>query len=109
MSGAGFRRAELDCIFTDIFPDAVKVGMVSSAEIIGVIAESLGSTPRNIVVDPVMVSTSGSPLLKPAALDALKTRIFPLADILTPNIHEAELLAASRWTPPRGWWTPRGR
>jgi hydroxymethylpyrimidine/phosphomethylpyrimidine kinase len=88
-----FVAQELDCIFTDIFPDAVKVGMVSSAEIIGVIAEKLREyAAKNIVVDPVMVSTSGSPLLKPAALDALKTRIFPLADILTPNIHEAELL-----------------
>jgi len=102
-----FVAQELDCIFTDIFPDAVKIGMVSSAEIIGVIAEKLREyAAKNIVVDPVMVSTSGSPLLKADALDALKTRLFPLADILTPNIHEAELLCG---TPPRGWWTPRGR
>jgi hydroxymethylpyrimidine/phosphomethylpyrimidine kinase len=88
-----FVAQQLDCIFTDIFPDAVKIGMVSSAEIIGVIAEKLMEYgAKNIVVDPVMVSTSGSPLLKPDALDALKTRLFPLADILTPNIHEAELL-----------------
>lgn len=89
-----FLEKELDAIFTDIFPDAVKIGMVSSKDLIEVIAKKLKQYgAKNIVVDPVMVATSGSKLLKDDAIDTLKEKLFSLADILTPNIPEAEILA----------------
>jgi len=88
-----FVGQELDCVFTDIFPDAVKIGMVSDGAIIRTIAEKLTYyKARNIVVDPVMVSTSGSRLIAEDAVETLKRELFPLADILTPNIPEAEVL-----------------
>lgn len=89
-----FLKQQLDCIFTDIFPDAVKIGMVSSANLIHVIAESLKEYhAKNIVVDPVMVSTSGSKLLQDDAAEALMTELMPLASVITPNIPEAEVLS----------------
>ncbi len=89
-----FLQQELDCVFTDIFPDAVKIGMVSSAPLIRTIAKSLEQyRPANIVLDPVMVSTSGSRLLAEDAAQALLEELAPLADILTPNIPEAEVLS----------------
>ena len=89
-----FLAAELDAVFTDIFPDAVKIGMVSSAELIAVIAEKLRTYgARHIVVDPVMVATSGSKLLRDDAIGALTEKLLPLAEVLTPNIPEAEILA----------------
>ena len=89
-----FLAAQLDAVFTDIYPDAVKIGMVSSAKLIQVIAEKLEHyQARHIVVDPVMVATSGSKLLQDEALDALKTKLLPLAEVVTPNIPEAEILA----------------
>jgi hydroxymethylpyrimidine/phosphomethylpyrimidine kinase len=89
-----FVGSQLDCIFDDIRPDATKIGMVSNAEIIEVIAEKLREyKAQNIVVDPVMVSTSGGKLLKDDAVDALLDRLFPLATLITPNIPEAENLA----------------
>lgn len=89
-----FLSQQLDCIFTDIFPDAVKIGMVSDKELIEVIADKLMQyKPANIVVDTVMVSTSGSRLLKEDAIDALCSRLIPLADVITPNIPEAEVLS----------------
>lgn len=88
-----FVGEQLDAIMTDIFPDSVKIGMVSSPDIIDKIVEKLEEyKPSNIVVDPVMISTSGSKLLSETAMDALITRLIPLATILTPNIHEAEAL-----------------
>ncbi len=88
-----FVAAQLDAVFTDIFPDAVKIGMVSSEAIIEAIAERLAYyKAKNIVVDPVMVATSGSPLLSDGASGALRKRLFPLATLLTPNIPEAEAL-----------------
>ncbi len=90
---AEFVGLQLDCVFRDIRPDAVKIGMVASAGIIRVIAEKLREyDASNIVVDPVMVSTSGSKLLKADAVDALAAGLFLLADVLTPNIPEAEAL-----------------
>lgn len=90
----GFLRAQIDSVFTDIRPDAVKTGMVSSAALIEVIAERLTFyKARNIVVDPVMVSTSGSKLLKDDAVDTLKSRLLPVADVITPNIPEAQILS----------------
>ena len=89
-----FLEKELDAVFTDIFPDAVKIGMVSSAELITVIADKLRQySARHIVVDPVMVATSGAKLLRSDAIEVLKERLLPLAEVLTPNIPEAEILA----------------
>lgn len=88
-----FLAMQLDSIFTDIFPDAVKIGMVSSARLIEVIAGKLAFyNAKNIVVDPVMVSASGSKLLRDDAIETLKNKLFPLALILTPNIPEASVL-----------------
>lgn len=93
-STPAFLSAQLDAVFTDIFPDAVKIGMVSSAELISVIAQKLRQYgARHIVVDPVMVATSGSRLLREDAVEALKTKLLPLAEVATPNIPEAEILA----------------
>lgn len=84
---------QLDCIFTDIFPDAVKIGMVSNAKIIEVIVEKLTQyKAKNIVVDPVMVSTSGSKLLNDDAMGMLMGKLLPIADIITPNLPEAECI-----------------
>ena len=89
-----FLANQLDCIFTDIFPDAVKTGMVSSTGLIEVIADKLKQyKAKNIVVDPVMVATSGSRLISQEAVDALKALLLPLATVLTPNIPEAEVLS----------------
>lgn len=89
-----FLGQQLDSIFTDIFPDAVKIGMVSSEALIVKIAEKLREyQAENIVIDPVMVATSGSKLISDGAVDTLKRELFPLACILTPNIPEAEELS----------------
>ena len=96
-----FLADQLDAVFTDIFPDAVKIGMVSSAELIHVIAEKLKQYgARHIVVDPVMVATSGAKLLQDNAVDTLKQELLPLAEVLTPNIPEAEILADMKITCP---------
>ena len=89
-----FLAEQLDCVFTDIFPDAVKTGMVSSTALIEVIAAKLRQHgAKNIVVDPVMVATSGSRLISEDAVGALCEHLLPLATVLTPNIPEAELLS----------------
>ncbi len=89
-----FLRKQLDAVFTDIFPDAVKIGMVSSSELINVISERLSFyRAKNIVVDPVMVATSGSKLMKSDAVEALIEKLLPLATLVTPNIPEAEVLS----------------
>ena len=88
-----FLAQEIDCIFTDIEPDAVKVGMVSEKELIKVISDKLKQyKAKNIVIDPVMVATSGARLINEDAVDTLKKELFHLATILTPNIPEAEEL-----------------
>jgi hydroxymethylpyrimidine/phosphomethylpyrimidine kinase len=88
-----FVASQLDCIFSDIRPDAVKIGMVSSSAIINVIADKLIEyKAENIIVDPVMISTSGSRLLSGDAMSALLTRLLPLGTVITPNIPEAEAL-----------------
>lgn len=92
-----FLALQLDAVFTDIFPDAVKIGMVSSTELIRVIAEKLRQyQARHVVVDPVMVATSGSSLLKSDAVRAMTEELFPLAEVITPNIPEAEVLSGKR-------------
>lgn len=89
-----FLEKELDCIFTDIYPDAVKIGMVSSSDIIRTIAKKLKQyNAKNIVVDPVMVATSGAKLIENEALLSLKQYLLPISTILTPNIPEAEILS----------------
>lgn len=88
-----FLGQELDSVFQDIYPDAVKIGMVSDKNLIHVIAEKLKQyKAENIVVDPVMVATSGAKLISDDAVEILKQELFPLADVLTPNIPEAEVL-----------------
>ncbi|MEE1242640.1 bifunctional hydroxymethylpyrimidine kinase/phosphomethylpyrimidine kinase [Frisingicoccus sp.] len=96
-----FLAEQLDAVFSDIYPDAVKIGMVSSAQLIGVIAEKLEQYhAKHVVVDPVMVATSGSKLLQDEALEALKTKLLPLAEVATPNIPEAEILTGMKITCP---------
>ena len=98
-----FLGEQLDAIFTDIFPDAVKIGMVSSAELIAVIAEKLKQYgAKKIVVDPVMVATSGAKLLRDDAVEALCRELLPLAAVLTPNIPEAEILSGMTITDATG-------
>lgn len=90
-------RDQLDMVFEDIFPDAVKIGMVSSKTLIQVIAEALSRhKARKIVLDPVMVATSGARLMEEAALESLVKDLLPLADLITPNIPEGEILAGQK-------------
>ena len=97
-----FLRNQLECIFQDIFPDAVKIGMVSSALLIEVIADELVKwKAENIVVDPVMVATSGSSLLQDEAKEALESKLLPLAAVITPNIPEAEVLSGIQIDSPK--------
>jgi hydroxymethylpyrimidine/phosphomethylpyrimidine kinase len=89
-----FLGLQIDAVFTDIPPDAVKVGMVSSSSLIRVIAAKLRQYgARNVVVDPVMVATSGARLISEDAVDTLTAELLPLATVITPNIPEAEVLA----------------
>lgn len=94
-----FLAAQLDAVFTDIYPDAVKIGMVSESELIRVIADKLKEYgAKNIVVDPVMVATSGAKLISDGAVATLQECLFPLATVLTPNIPEAEVLSGMKIT-----------
>ena len=89
-----FVEAQLDAIFSDIFPDAVKIGMISNEGVAEAIAKSLSRHgAKNVVLDPVMVATSGGVLMKQSALHALKYELAPAAEIITPNVREAEVLA----------------
>lgn len=88
-----FLAAQIDAVFTDIRPDAVKIGMVSSGQLIETIADRLTHyTAQNVVVDPVMVATSGARLIDETAIATLKQALLPLATVVTPNIPEAEVL-----------------
>ena len=89
-----FLKDQLDAIFEDIFPDAVKIGMLASSELIRVIADRLRYYgAKNVVVDPVMVATSGSALMKDNAVQTLIEELLPLSTLVTPNIPEAEVLS----------------
>ena len=89
-----FLKLQIDMVFTDIRPDAVKIGMVSNGALIDVIAERMEFYRAvNVVVDPVMVSTSGSRLLEAEAVCTMKDKLLPMAFLVTPNILEAEILA----------------
>lgn len=93
-SEADFLGEQLDAVFEDIFPDSVKIGMVPSGDLVRVISQRLRYyKAKNIVVDPVMVSTSGSRLIKTHALRVLTEELFPIATMITPNIPEAEVLS----------------
>ncbi|MCF7220926.1 bifunctional hydroxymethylpyrimidine kinase/phosphomethylpyrimidine kinase [Marilutibacter chinensis] len=88
-----FLRAQIDACFDDFRVEAVKLGMLANAAVIHAVADALESyRPARVVLDPVMVATSGAKLLADDALDALRTRLLPLASVVTPNIPEAELL-----------------
>jgi hydroxymethylpyrimidine/phosphomethylpyrimidine kinase len=92
-----FLKEQIDAVFDDIYPDAVKIGMVSSSELISVIAERLKFyNAKNIVIDPVMVATSGSELMKSDAVKALVEKLLPIATVVTPNIPEAEVLSGEK-------------
>lgn len=98
-----FLGQQLDSIFTDIFPDAVKIGMVSDKELIRVIAAKLRQyQPKHVVVDPVMVATSGARLIAEDAVEVLQQELFPLATVLTPNIPETEILWGAAITDAQG-------
>ncbi len=89
-----FVGKQLDAIFDDIYPDAIKIGMVSNEGIINIIAEKLKEyKAKNIVIDPVMVSTSGGILMNAEAKNSLIEKLLPLADIITPNMKEAAVLS----------------
>jgi hydroxymethylpyrimidine/phosphomethylpyrimidine kinase len=94
-----FVAKQLDSVFTDVFPNAVKIGMVSNSEIIETIAERLTYYhAKNVVCDTVMVSTSGKRLICEEAVETLKTVLIPLATVITPNVPEAEALSNMRIT-----------
>ena len=89
-----FLGQQIDAVFEDIVPDAVKIGMVSSSELIRVIADRLTAhKAKNVVVDPVMVATSGSSLMKTDAVQTLTRKLLPMATLVTPNIPEAQVLS----------------
>jgi len=89
-----FLKQQIDAVFEDIYPDAVKIGMVASNELIRVITDRLKCyNAKNVVIDPVMVATSGSALLKNDALQTLMEELLPLATLVTPNIPEAQVLS----------------
>lgn len=91
---AEFLGKQLDCIFTDIYPDAIKTGMIFSSEQVSMIAYKLKEyEAKNIVIDPVMVATSGSTLTRQEAVEAMKKELLPLATVITPNIQEAQVLS----------------
>lgn len=96
-----FLAKQIDAVFEDIYPDSVKIGMVASCALIDTIAERLEFyQARNIVVDPVMVATSGDRLISDEAIETLKSRLPPLAFVATPNIPEAEILSGLSITTP---------
>ena len=89
-----FLKQQIDPVFEDIYPDAVKIGMVSSSELIRIIAERLRFyKAKNVVVDPVMTATSGSSLMMTDAVQILEKELFPVATLVTPNILEAQILS----------------
>ena len=98
-----FLAQQLDAVFTDIYPDAIKIGMVSSSALIETIAKKLRQyDAKHIVVDPVMVATSGSKLLRDDAVQALTAKLLPMAEVLSPNIPEAEILSGMTITDAAG-------
>ena len=92
-------RLQLDAVFTDVVPDAVKIGMLHNEALIEVVINAIDRyRPRNIVLDPVMISTSGCALLSPTSVDLLKNELMPRCNIVTPNLLEAQALAGHKIT-----------
>ena len=92
---ASFLGQQLDSVFTDIYPNAVKTGMIASPEQVTVIAQKLKEyQAKNIVVDPVMIATSGFCLANQDTVDAMKKELFSVATVITPNLSEAQVLSA---------------
>ena len=92
-------RLQLDAVFTDVVPDAVKIGMLHNEALIDVVIKAIDRyRPRNIVLDPVMISTSGCALLSPTSVDLLKNELMPRCNIVTPNLLEAQALAGHKIT-----------
>ena len=89
-------RAQIQSVMSDIGADVIKIGMLGSKEIIDVVAEEIADVEALVVLDPVMVSTSGDALLDPDAVEALKTKLIPLCDVITPNVPEAEHLTGMK-------------
>ena len=88
-----FVTAQIDAVFSDLKVDAVKIGMLSNAGVIEAVTNGLNRyAAKNVVLDPVMVATSGDRLLDPAAMDALRKKLIPRADLITPNLPEAAAL-----------------
>ena len=91
---ADFLREQINSVFNDIFPDAIKIGMVADVDLVEVIAERLEFFgAKNIVLDPVMIATSGSELTTKKAIEKVIELLFPIADLITPNIFEGEILS----------------
>ena len=92
-------QLQLDAVFTDVVPDAVKIGMLHNEALIEVVINAIDRyRPRNIVLDPVMISTSGCALLSPTSVDLLKNELMPRCNIVTPNLLEAQALAGHKIT-----------
>ncbi len=92
-----FLENQLDCIFTDIYPDAVKIGMLFSGDLIRAVAGKLHRyKAKHVVLDPIMVSSSGTRLMQEDAVRIMQEELFPLAEVITPNIPEAEVLTGGR-------------
>ncbi len=90
-------KAQLEAVFCDIFPDCVKIGMCVNKEIVEVIAEILKKyKPQNVVLDTILISSGGIQLLPPDAAELMKERLFPLSDVITPNVPEAEYLTGCK-------------
>ena len=90
-------RGQIDAVLSDIGADAIKIGMLHSSEVVNLVAEMIEKYQiRNIVLDPVMVSTSGHRLIEEDAVEVIKTRLMPLARVITPNVPEAEILAGCK-------------
>ena len=93
-STSDFLKQQIDAVFQDIYPDAVKIGMVASSELICVIADRLRHYhAKNVVIDPVMVASAGSSLMKQNAVQTLIKELFPISTLVTPNIPEAQVLS----------------
>jgi hydroxymethylpyrimidine/phosphomethylpyrimidine kinase len=98
-----FLRAQLDALFEDFQIEAVKIGMLANAEVVELVADAIARyRPRHVVVDPVMIASSGARLFDGSAVSVLREKLFPLATVLTPNIPEAELLIDRRITDAHG-------
>ncbi|MDR1101602.1 MAG: bifunctional hydroxymethylpyrimidine kinase/phosphomethylpyrimidine kinase [Clostridiales bacterium] len=89
--------SQLDAVFSDIMPDCVKIGMLGNGEIAAIVADKLEYyKPKNVALDPIILSTSGHELLDATGEELMKARLIPLCDVITPNIHEAERLSGVR-------------